>query len=125
MVDAILVGKARQFNRRFLALMNHYLIEPIACTPAAGWEKGQVENPVGTLREWLFTPRLQFACLEDLNAWLARRCQELEQRPHPDQLDRTIGELFAEERAQLRPFTAVFDGYVEHTVRASSTCLVN
>jgi hypothetical protein len=124
-VDVILAGKARQFNRRFLALMNHYLIEPIACTPAAGWEKGQVENQVGTLRDWLFTPRLQFACWEDLNVWLARRCQELEQRPHPDQLDRTIGELFAEERAQLRPFTAAFDGYVEHTVRASSTCLVN
>lgn len=125
MVDAILVGKARQFNRRFLALMNHYLIEPMACTPAAGWEKGQVENQVGTLREWLFTPLLQFACLADLNVWLAQRCQDLEQRPHPDQQDRTIGQLFAEERAQLRPFTAVFDGYVEHTVRASSTCLVN
>jgi transposase len=81
LVDAILVGKERQFNRRFLALMNHYLIEPIACTPAAGWEKGQVENQVGTLREWLFTPRLKFAHFEDLNAWLALRCQELEQRP--------------------------------------------
>jgi len=41
LVDAILVGKERQFNRRFLALMNHYLIEPMACTPAAGWEKAQ------------------------------------------------------------------------------------
>jgi transposase len=124
-VDAILVGKERQFNRRFLALMNHYLIEPIACTPAAGWEKGQVENQVGTLREWLFTPRLKFARLEDLNAWLAQRCQELEQRPHPDQKDRTIGQLFAEEHAHLRPFTAEFDGYVEHSLRVSSTCLVN
>src|SRR5512144_1452646 len=125
MVDAILVGKDRQFNRRFLALMNHYLIEPIACTPAAGWEKGQVENQVGTLREWLFTPRLKFAHFADLNAWLARRCQALEQRAHPDQKDRTIGQLFEEERTQLRPFTAAFDGYVEHTLRVSSTGLVN
>jgi hypothetical protein len=125
LVDAILVGKERQFNRRFLALMNHYLIEPIACTPAAGWEKGQVENQVGTLREWLFTPRLQFAHVEELNAWLARRCQALEQRPHPDQKDRTIGQLFAEERAYRRPFTAAFEGYVEHTLRVSSTGLVN
>jgi transposase len=125
LVDAILVGKERQFNRRFLALMNHYLVEPIACTPAAGWEKGQVENQVGTLREWLFTPRLQFAHFADLNAWLARRCQELEQRPHPEQKDRTIGQLFAEERTGLRPFTAAFDGYVEHPLRVSSTCLVN
>jgi transposase len=124
LVDAILVGKERQFNRRFLALMNHYLIEPIACTPAAGWEKGQVENQVGTLREWLFTPRLKFAHFADLNAWLALRCQELGLRPHPDEKERTIRQVFEEERPHLRPFTASFDGYVEHTLRVSSTCLV-
>lgn len=33
------VGKARVFNEHFLAMMNHYLIEPVACTPASGWEK--------------------------------------------------------------------------------------
>ena len=38
-VDAIFVGKERQFNRRFLALANHYLFEPVACTPESGWEK--------------------------------------------------------------------------------------
>lgn len=91
-VDVILAGKARQCNRRFLALMNHYLIEPIACTPAAGWEKGQVENQVGTLREWRFTPRLQFASFTDLTAWRAQRCQDLERRPQPDQPDRTLGD---------------------------------
>jgi DNA replication protein DnaC len=25
-------------------------VEPVACTPASGWEKGQVENQVGTIR---------------------------------------------------------------------------
>lgn len=119
------MGKERQFNRRFLALMNHYLIEPIACTPGAGWEKGQVENQVGNLQEWLFTPRLKFAHFEDLNAWLALRCQELKQRAHPQHKESTIGQLFEEERPKLRPFTAAFDGYVEHTLRVSSTCLVN
>jgi transposase len=34
-------GKERRFNRRFLAMCSHYLVEPVACTPAAGWEKGQ------------------------------------------------------------------------------------
>jgi len=38
--DAVLVGKLRQFNRRFLTLANHYQFEHIACTPASGWEKG-------------------------------------------------------------------------------------
>ena len=31
-VDMILVGKERKFNRRFLTLANHYLFEPVACT---------------------------------------------------------------------------------------------
>lgn len=123
-VTTIFAGKEREFNRRFLALMNHYLIEPIACTPAAGWEKGQVENQVGNVREWLFTPRLEFADFAELNAWLEQRCQELAQRFHPEQSDRRIAEVFEEERPLLRPFTAAFDGYFEQTVRVSSTCLV-
>jgi transposase len=36
-VDAVFVGKKRQFNRRFLQMCSHYLIEPTACTPASGW----------------------------------------------------------------------------------------
>src|SRR3981081_2419131 len=43
-VEAIFVGKARLYNRRFLQMCSHYLVDPVACTPAAGWEKGQVEN---------------------------------------------------------------------------------
>lgn len=123
-VTTIFAGKEREFNRRFLALMNHYLIEPIACTPAAGWEKGQVENQVGNVREWLFTPRPAFADFAELNAWLERRCDELAQRFHPEQSDRRIAEVFEDERPLLRPFTAAFDGYFEQAVRVSSTCLV-
>ena len=40
-VEAIFVGKARRYNRRFLQMCSHHLIEPVACTPASGWEKGQ------------------------------------------------------------------------------------
>ena len=43
-VDTLYTGKERQFNRRVLTLANHYLFEPVACTPAAGGEKRQVEN---------------------------------------------------------------------------------
>ena len=46
-VDAIFVGKDRAYNRRFQQMCGHYLVEPVACTPASGWEKGQVENQVG------------------------------------------------------------------------------
>jgi hypothetical protein len=38
-VEAIFVGKAHQYNRRFLQMCSHHLIEPVACTPASGWEK--------------------------------------------------------------------------------------
>ena len=124
-VDAIFTGKERQFNRRFLALANHYLFEPVACTPESGWEKGQVENQVGNVREWLFTPRLRFAGFAELNDWLARRCHELAGRRHPAETARTVAECFAEEQPLLRPVTAAFDGYVEQTLRVSSTCLVH
>ena len=73
-VDAVFVGKAGTFNRRFEQLMSHYLVEPVACTPGAGWEKGQVENQVGTSRDRLFTPRLRFKSFAELNGWLEARC---------------------------------------------------
>lgn len=110
MVDAIFTGKERQFNRRFLVLANHYLFEPVACTPASGWEKGQVENQVGNIREWLFTPRPKFVGFDELNAWLARRCLELAGRRHPTEGRRTAAECFAEEQPLLRPVTAALRG---------------
>jgi transposase len=123
-VETIFTGKERLFNRRFLVLANHYLFEPVACSPASGWEKGQVENQVGNIREWLFTPLARFADFEALNAWLTLRCRELAQRKHPATPDRLIADCFAEEQPALRRITATFDGYVEHMVRVSSTCLV-
>jgi transposase len=59
-VETVFVGKGRVYNRRFLQMCSHYLVDPIACTPASGWEKGQVENQVGLVRERFFTPRLRF-----------------------------------------------------------------
>src|SRR6202167_1632383 len=73
-VETIFVGKDRQYNRRFLRMCGHYLVEPVACTPASGWEKGQVENQVGLVRERFFTPRLRVTSYDELNAWLLDRC---------------------------------------------------
>jgi hypothetical protein len=36
--------------------------------PESGWEKGQVENQVGNIREWLFTPMAKFDDFAALNA---------------------------------------------------------
>src|SRR6266446_2485070 len=73
-VTTILVGKERLYNRRFLQMCSHYLVDPVACTPASGWEKGQVENQVGLVRERFFTPRLRFKNYDELNAWLLDKC---------------------------------------------------
>ena len=122
-VDTVLTGKERKFNRRFMVLANHYLFEPVACTPAAGWEKGQIENQVGNVREWLFTPRAKFETLDDLNRWLVQRCHELSNRKHPD-FAQTIAECFQQEQPLLRQITTPFAGYVEHLMKVSRTCLV-
>jgi transposase len=123
-VETIFTGKERLFNRRFMVMANHYLFEPVACTPASGWEKGQVENQVGNIREWLFTPLARFASFEALNEWLAARCRELAARKHPVTPERSIQDCFTQEQLSLRPIHASFDGYVEHMARVSSTCLV-
>src|SRR5277367_33119 len=73
-VETIFVGKDRLYNRRFMQMCSHYLVDPVACTPASGWEKGQVENQVGLVRERFFTPRLRFKNLDELNAWLLDQC---------------------------------------------------
>ena len=43
-VDAVFIGRDRRFNRRFQQMCSHYLVEPTACTPAAGWEKGPFDK---------------------------------------------------------------------------------
>ena len=123
-VDTILIGKARHFNRRFIALANHYLFEPVACTPASGWEKGQIENQVGNVREWLFTPKACFESFAALNDWLATRCRELAERKHPVETTRSIADCFLQEGPSLRAISSPFDGYIEEMMRVSSTCLV-
>lgn len=66
-VTSVFTGKERLFNRRFMIMTDHYMVEPAACTPAAGWEKGQVEQQVQTIRARLFQPRLWSASLAELN----------------------------------------------------------
>ena len=124
-VDTICVGKARVYNRRFLQMCSHYLVDPVACTPASGWEKGQVENQVGLIRERFFTPRLRGKSYEEINAWLLDQCiAYAKAHRHPERSDQTIWEVFEEERPKLVPYAGCFDGF--HTVPASvsKTCLV-
>ena len=138
MVTFVSRSKEREFHPRFLALMNHCVVEPVACTPASGWGEvgrengdgvpifppnGQVEKQVQDLRRQLFTPRLEFDNLDDLNDWLLLRCNnDLGSKAHPEQKDQTVDALFEVERGELRPLGRSFDGYVEKAVPVRSTC---
>jgi transposase len=124
-VDAILVGRDRSYNRRFLQMCSHYLVDPVACTPASGWEKGQVENQVGMVRERFFSPRLRVRSYEELNATLLDCCvAHARAHRHPELRDRTIWEVFEAERPSLVPYTGRFDGFHAVTASVSKTCLV-
>ena len=124
-VESVFIGKDRQYNRRFVRMCGHYLVDPVACTPASGWEKGQVENQVGVVRERFFTPRLRVASYEELNAWLLDRCVAYARvHKHPELIDRTIWSVFEAERAQLVPIGGAFDGFHATQASVSKTCLV-
>ena len=124
-VDKIGRGKERQYNRRFLQMCSHHLVDPVACTPASGWEKGQVENQVGLVRERFFTPRLQFKSYDELNAWLLDKCLSwAKAHAHPERPDQTIWEVFEEERPKLIPYRGRFDGFHALQASVSKTCLV-
>jgi transposase len=124
-VDAVFAGRERAFNRRFLQMCSHYLVEPIACTPASGWEKGQVENQVGVVRERFFKPRLRLATYTEMNAWLLDQCVSYARRhPHPELKQSVVWDVFEAERLCLVPYIGTFDGFHARTASVSKTCLV-
>ncbi len=124
-VETIFAGKDRQYNRRFLQMCSHHLVEPVACTPASGWEKGQVENQVGLVRERFFTPRLRFKSYDELSAWLLDKCLSwAKAHAHPERTEQTIWEVFEEERPKLIAYRGRFDGFHALPASVSKTCLV-
>ena len=124
-VETVFVGKDRLYNRRFLQMCSHYLVDPVACTPASGWEKGQVENQVGLVRERFFTPRLRFKTYDEMNAWLLDKCiAYAKAHHHPELTEQTIWEVFEAERPKLVPYAGRFDGFHAVPAAVSKTCLV-
>ena len=125
-VDALLIGRGRQFNRRFAQMCSHYLVEPTACTPASAWEKGQVENQVGVVRGRFFKPRLRFDSFADMNGWLLEQCVLYARaHAHPERRDCPVWEMFEQERPSLVTYAGRFDGFNAHTRAVSKTCLVS
>jgi transposase len=124
-VETIFLGKDRKFNRRFAQMCGHYLVDPTACTPASGWEKGQVENQVGLVRERFFAPRLRVKSYDELNAWLMdQSIAYAKAHKHPEIPEQTIWQAFEVERPQLVAYRGRFDGFHAVPASVSKTCLV-
>ena len=120
-VQTVFVGKARAYNRRFVEMCSHHLIEPVACTPGAGWEKGQV----GHVRGRMFVPRPRGRSYAEINAWLKDQCiREAKRRCHPTIKDKTVWEVHEQEQPYLMAYRGPFDGFHAVEAAVSKTCLV-
>ena len=124
-VSTVFVGKKRDYNRRFLEMCSHHLVEPVACTPGAGWEKGQVERQVGDVRGRLFVPSPRGGSYAGINEWLMDRCiEDARTHPHPTIPGKTVWQVFEEERPFLMAYRGPFDGFHASEAAVSKTCLV-
>lgn len=123
-VSKVLKGSDREWNPRFEKLCAHYLIEPIACTPASGNEKGRVERQVQIDREQFFTPMPKASTLQELNDILTSRLATYNNtHKHQEYKDKTVNEVYQEERSFLVSAPVSFDGCKEVDVKVSITCL--
>lgn len=115
-------GTAIRFHPRLLELAGHYHFAPRPCTPYRANEKGKIERQIHYLRQAFFAART-FADVDDLNAQFHRWRDEIaHQRPHPDQRDRTVADVLAEEQPRLLPLPAhPFETDVMRTVSSGKT----
>ena len=115
-------GTAIRFHPRLLELAGHYHFAPRPCTPGRGNEKGKVERQIQYLRHAFFAART-FVDVDDLNAQFRRwRDEVAHQRFHPEQRDRTVADVLAEEQPRLLPLPAhPFEADVMRTVVSGKT----
>ncbi len=123
-VDRVGRGKQRDINARFKAMASHYVFEPEFCTPAAGWEKGQVEKNVRDARSRIWQVMPVFHDLAELNQWLEERCMAVWAETQHRELPGTIADVWEAEKPTLMSLPPTFDGFVEHSKRVSPTCLI-
>jgi transposase len=116
------MGSAIRFHPRLLELAGHYHFAPRPCTPGRANEKGKIERQIHYLRQAFFAARA-FGDVDDLNAQFRRwRDDRAHQRPHPEQPDRTVAEVFAHEQPRLLPLPAhPFESDVMRTVVSGKT----
>lgn len=108
-LKAVVAGRAGceiRFNPRFAEFAGHYLLEPSACNPASGWEKGRVERAIQYIRESFLADR-ELKDLDEINAAAARWRDEIANLRVHEATGRRPIDLIEEERPLLRPLPAV------------------
>jgi transposase len=96
-------GDAIRFHPTLLGFAGHYRYEPRPVAVARGNEKGRVERAIRYVRDAFFAART-FADLDDLNAQAEAWCNGLAaDRRCPEDLKRSVREVFAEEAPRLLP----------------------
>lgn len=94
-------GDAIRFHPTLLAFAGHYRYEPRPVAVARGNQKGRVERAIRYVRESFFAART-FADVEDLNVQAHQWCTgQAADRLSPADLRLRVGEVFAQEQAQL------------------------
>jgi transposase len=96
-------GEAIRFHPALLGFAGHYRYQPRPVAVARGNEKGRVERAIRYVRDAFFAAR---SCtdLEDLNDQAEAWCTGLAaDRRCPEDLKRTVREVFAEEAPRLLP----------------------
>jgi transposase len=100
-VKTLLTGKERIEQEAFIHFRNHHIFDADFCNPASGWEKGLVENLVGTSRRNFLVPLPEVKDYAELNALLWQSCQKAAQS-HRVKDDKTAWDRWQEEKLQLR-----------------------
>ncbi|NCB24117.1 MAG: IS21 family transposase [Bacteroidia bacterium] len=81
-VVQVLKGTERVLTDGFIRFMLHYRFQADFCNPAAGNEKGNVENKVGYSRRNAFVPVPSITSFDDFNQTLWDWCEQDAQRIH-------------------------------------------
>jgi transposase len=94
-------GNLVHFNPRLLEMAGHYHFEPRPCQVRAGNQKGRVERAIRFVRDSFWAAR-GFTTLEECNRQALKwRDEVAHQRSWPDDRNRTVAEVFAEEQPRL------------------------
>lgn len=120
-VTKIIKGGGRDITERFDRFSQHYRFKPVFMNPESGWEKGNVENKVGYLRNNELVPVPSFGSLDEYNRSLLSACDEDMAREHYEFDNGTmISDLFVKDKGALIPLPSVaFDTALYTTARTN------